>query len=216
MLYWMRRVRGLLGFPLGQLLDEDLTSLSRFFFDIEQTSGGGGGRRVKEKQQGSTNITTPATSDLANNTIKDTVMVSSDGDELNEALGPNPDTSTPKVVNEVGKNDVGTGPAISTPNPGLSSYANVTGAGETKNLKTHGQTPKGVLVGQKVRFKPTKQVFHSVPKKPTTNTSRNKKKNMEPTKVDGYGTQSLPEQLKESYENGDYEYDPYDDDMYKD
>ncbi|GJV25551.1 hypothetical protein Tco_1378246 [Tanacetum coccineum] len=34
-------------------------------------------------------------------------------------------------------------------------------------------------------------------------------------KKDGYGTQSLLEQWKESYENGDYEYDPYDDDMYE-
>ncbi|GKE21069.1 putative reverse transcriptase domain-containing protein, partial [Tanacetum coccineum] len=32
---------------------------------------------------------------------------------------------------------------------------------------------------------------------------------------DGYGTQSLLEQWNESYENGDYEYNPYDDDMYK-
>ncbi|GKG04423.1 hypothetical protein Tco_0314810, partial [Tanacetum coccineum] len=34
-------------------------------------------------------------------------------------------------------------------------------------------------------------------------------------KKDGYGTQSLLEQWKKSYENDDYEYDPYDDDMYK-
>ncbi|GJU81792.1 retrotransposon protein, putative, ty1-copia subclass [Tanacetum coccineum] len=34
-------------------------------------------------------------------------------------------------------------------------------------------------------------------------------------KKDGYGTQSLLEQWKESYENGDYEYDLYDDDMYE-
>ncbi|GKA33801.1 hypothetical protein Tco_0720230, partial [Tanacetum coccineum] len=34
-------------------------------------------------------------------------------------------------------------------------------------------------------------------------------------KNDGYGTQSLLEQWTESYENGDYEYDPYDDDMYE-
>nr|GFB17715.1 hypothetical protein [Tanacetum cinerariifolium] len=61
-------------------------------------------------------------------------MVSSDGDELNEAVGPNPDTSTPKVVNEVGENDVGTGPPISTPNPGSSSYANVTGKPSRKKV----------------------------------------------------------------------------------
>ncbi|GKE15226.1 putative reverse transcriptase domain-containing protein [Tanacetum coccineum] len=34
-------------------------------------------------------------------------------------------------------------------------------------------------------------------------------------KKDGYGTQSLLEQWKESYVNDDYEYDPYDDDMYE-
>ncbi|GJV64296.1 hypothetical protein Tco_1475124 [Tanacetum coccineum] len=34
-------------------------------------------------------------------------------------------------------------------------------------------------------------------------------------KKDGYGTQSLLEQWKESYENDDYEYDPYDDNMYE-
>ncbi|GJY83695.1 putative reverse transcriptase domain-containing protein [Tanacetum coccineum] len=163
------------------------------------------------------------------------------------------------------------------------------GAGETKNLKKPSQTPKGFSVGQKKGFKP-KQVYQPVLKKPTANTSRNKKKNMKPTKEvsklnpfdvltsvendvnlginegtanlasqeansskslfwngkplenvsysgdydsedevalvhnemtsflakkDGYGTQSLLEQWKESYENGDYEYDPYDDDMYE-
>ncbi|GJV04395.1 hypothetical protein Tco_1337964 [Tanacetum coccineum] len=34
-------------------------------------------------------------------------------------------------------------------------------------------------------------------------------------KKDSYGTQSLLEQWMESYENDDYEYDPYNDDMYK-
>ncbi|GJX10313.1 hypothetical protein Tco_0200172 [Tanacetum coccineum] len=34
-------------------------------------------------------------------------------------------------------------------------------------------------------------------------------------KKDGYGTQSLLEQWKESYVNDDYEYDPYNDDMYE-
>ncbi|GJW71875.1 hypothetical protein Tco_0128792 [Tanacetum coccineum] len=154
-------------------------------------------------------------------------------------------------------------------------------AGETKNLKKPSQTPKDFPVGQKMGFKP-KQVYQPVSKKHTANTSRNKNKNVEPTKEnvnssspnttpviekidkiekliidgkvtlvndegkplekvdylgvydsedevasvdnemasflankDGYGTQSLLEQWKESYENGDYEYDPYDDDMYK-
>ncbi|GKB84247.1 hypothetical protein Tco_0956519 [Tanacetum coccineum] len=34
-------------------------------------------------------------------------------------------------------------------------------------------------------------------------------------KKDGYGTQSLLEQWMKSYKNGDYGYDPYDDDMYE-
>ncbi|GKD78360.1 hypothetical protein Tco_1340981, partial [Tanacetum coccineum] len=34
-------------------------------------------------------------------------------------------------------------------------------------------------------------------------------------KKDGYGTNSLLEQWKESYENADYDYDPYDDDLYE-
>ncbi|GKA71660.1 putative reverse transcriptase domain-containing protein [Tanacetum coccineum] len=156
------------------------------------------------------------------------------------------------------------------------------GTGEMKNLKKPSQTPKGVPIGQKVGFKPTKQVYQHVSKKPTANTSGNKKKNMEPTKEnvdssshsttliiekidkienliidgkvtlvddegkplekvissgdydiedevasvdnemasflakkDGYGTQSLLEQWKDSYENDDYEYDPCDDDMYE-
>ncbi|GKE58950.1 retrovirus-related pol polyprotein from transposon TNT 1-94 [Tanacetum coccineum] len=35
------------------------------------------------------------------------------------------------------------------------------------------------------------------------------------TREIGYGTNSLLEQWKESYGNGDYDYDPYDDDMYE-
>ncbi|GKG41028.1 hypothetical protein Tco_0470240 [Tanacetum coccineum] len=35
-------------------------------------------------------------------------------------------------------------------------------------------------------------------------------------KKDGYGTNSLLEQWKESYVNGDYDFDPYDDDIYED
>ncbi|GJS89011.1 hypothetical protein Tco_0771647 [Tanacetum coccineum] len=139
------------------------------------------------------------------------------------------------------------------------------GFGEAKNLKKPSQTPRGVSVGPKVGFQPAKQVYKPVSKKPTTNTSRNKKKNMESTKEierliidgkvtfmddkgkplekvdssgdydsedevasvdnemaiflafkkDGYGTNSLLEQWRETYENADYDYDPYDDDMYE-
>ncbi|GJY95988.1 hypothetical protein Tco_0512349 [Tanacetum coccineum] len=31
----------------------------------------------------------------------------------------------------------------------------------------------------------------------------------------GFGTNSLLEQLRDTYENNDYDYDPYDDDMYE-
>nr|GEU76524.1 high affinity nitrate transporter 2.4-like [Tanacetum cinerariifolium] len=194
------------------------------------------------------------------------------------------------------------------------------GSGATKNLKKTSQTPKGISVGQKMGFKPTKQVYQHVSKKSTANISGNKKNNAEPTnkvsksnsfevltsvennvelgtngettnlvsqeanssgssfwnvdssslsntiiekinkiekliidekvtllddegkplvdysgdydsedevasvdnemasflaKKDGYGTQSLLEQWRESYKNDDYEYDPYDDDMYE-
>ncbi|GJX20162.1 retrotransposon protein, putative, unclassified, partial [Tanacetum coccineum] len=60
----------------------------------------------------------------------------------------------------------------------LDSYTCV---GETKNLKKPSQTPKGFPDSQKIGFKP-KQVYQPVSKKPTANTSRNKKKNVEPTK----------------------------------
>nr|GEU88252.1 zinc knuckle CX2CX4HX4C [Tanacetum cinerariifolium] len=65
---------------------------------------------------------------------------------------------------------------------GSSAIATKLGAGETKNLKKPSQTLKGVPVGQKVRFKLAKQVYQPVSKKPTANTSENKKKNVEPTK----------------------------------
>nr|GEW11486.1 hypothetical protein [Tanacetum cinerariifolium] len=54
--------------------------------------------------------------------------------------------------------------------------------GEMKNLKKTSQTPNGFSVGQKIGFKPTKQVYQPVSKKPTANTSVNKKKNVNPTK----------------------------------
>ncbi|GJY03577.1 hypothetical protein Tco_0369517 [Tanacetum coccineum] len=56
------------------------------------------------------------------------------------------------------------------------------GTGEMRNLKKTSQTPKGFSVGQKMGFKPTKQVYQPVSKKPTGNTSVNKKKNVDPTK----------------------------------
>ncbi|GJU84637.1 retrovirus-related pol polyprotein from transposon TNT 1-94 [Tanacetum coccineum] len=55
------------------------------------------------------------------------------------------------------------------------------GAGATKNLKKTSQTPKGILVRQKMGFKP-KQVFQPVSKKSTANTCGKKKNNSESTK----------------------------------
>ncbi|GKE04748.1 hypothetical protein Tco_1396766 [Tanacetum coccineum] len=43
-------------------------------------------------------------------------------------------------------------------------------------MKKPSQTPKGVPVGQNVAFKPAKQVYQNVSKKPTVNTGINKKK----------------------------------------
>ncbi|GJX54994.1 hypothetical protein Tco_0284891 [Tanacetum coccineum] len=128
----------------------------------------------------------------------------------------------------------------------------------TKNLKKTSQIPKGIPVGQKMGFKPTKQqVYQLVSKKPNANHGENKKKITTPiiekinkmenliidgkaslvdnegkplrkveddsedevasydnemasflAKKDGYGTQSLFEQCKDSHELDDYEYDP--------
>ncbi|GJY95972.1 retrovirus-related pol polyprotein from transposon TNT 1-94 [Tanacetum coccineum] len=51
-----------------------------------------------------------------------------------------------------------------------------------KNMKKPSQTPRGVLVGPKVGFQPTKQVYRQVPKKNIVSTSGNKKKYAVPTK----------------------------------
>nr|GEV84093.1 hypothetical protein [Tanacetum cinerariifolium] len=103
--------------------------------------------------------------------------------------------------------------------------------------KPPSQTLKGILVGQKMGFKPLKQqVYQPVLKKSFANNRGNKKINVEPTnkvdedsedevasvdndmdnflaKNDGYCTQSLLEKWKDSHD--DYEYDPYDDDLYE-
>ncbi|GJS09197.1 hypothetical protein Tco_0365993 [Tanacetum coccineum] len=102
-----------------------------------------------------------------------------------------------------------------------------------KNIKKPGQTHRGVSVGPKMGFQPAKQVYRQVSKKNNVSTSGRKKKDVEPTIKDevasvdndmanflaskdvGYGTNSLLEQWKESYGNEDYDYDPYDDDMYE-
>ncbi|GKA90438.1 hypothetical protein Tco_0812308, partial [Tanacetum coccineum] len=116
------------------------------------------------------------------------------------------------------------------------------GLGVAKNLKKPSQASKGISVGPKVGFKPATE-YRPVLKKLTNNTSDNKKKGAEPTKevdylgdhdsedevesVDndmahsmatervGCGTNSLLEQWRDCYGNGDYDEDPYDDDMYE-
>nr|GEY16832.1 hypothetical protein [Tanacetum cinerariifolium] len=56
------------------------------------------------------------------------------------------------------------------------------GSDVAKNLKKLSQAPRGVLVGPKVEFKPVKQVYRPVSKKNNTNTSCNKKKDVESRK----------------------------------
>nr|GEV19703.1 hypothetical protein [Tanacetum cinerariifolium] len=65
---------------------------------------------------------------------------------------------------------------------GLSVIATKLGTGEMKNLKKTSQTPNGFSVDQKMEFKSTKQVYQPVSKKPTANTSVNKKKNVDSAK----------------------------------
>ncbi|GJY72288.1 hypothetical protein Tco_1047841 [Tanacetum coccineum] len=176
--------------------------------------------------------------------------------------------------------------------PNEEECPNIPGLDVAKNLKKPSQAPRGVPVGLKVGFKPAK-VYRPVSKKPTTNTSGNKKKGVDPTKevsnsnpfdvlnsvkndgdttpivdkigklekqiidgkvtlvnddgkplkkvdypgdhdsedevelVDndmthymaservGFGTTSLLEQWRDTYKNGDYDEDPYDDDVYE-
>ncbi|GJU02368.1 zinc knuckle CX2CX4HX4C containing protein [Tanacetum coccineum] len=114
------------------------------------------------------------------------------------------------------------------------------GVGERKNLKKPSQTPKGVPVGQsttliiekidkieeliingKVTFvddkrNPLEKVvslgdYNSEDEVASVD---NEMANFFARK-DGYGTNSLLEQYKDSYENGDYDYNPYDNDMYE-
>nr|GFC81079.1 hypothetical protein [Tanacetum cinerariifolium] len=53
-----------------------------------------------------------------------------------------------------------------------------TGTGEMMNMKKTSQIPKRYPVGQKMGFKP-KQVYQPISKKTTTNTSTNKKNNVD-------------------------------------
>ncbi|GJW83883.1 hypothetical protein Tco_0157028 [Tanacetum coccineum] len=77
---------------------------------------------------------------------------------------------------------------------GVSVIATKLDSGVAKNLKKPSQAPIGVSVGPKVGFKPAKQVYRSVFKKTKTNTSGNKKKEVEPTKenVESSSTSTTP------------------------
>ncbi|GJZ72660.1 putative reverse transcriptase domain-containing protein [Tanacetum coccineum] len=104
------------------------------------------------------------------------------------------------------------------------------GVGETENFKKTSQTPKGIPVGQKIEKliidgkvtlvddegKPLEKVVSSGDYESEDEVvSVDYEMASFLAKKDGYGTQSLLEQWKESYENDDYEYDLYDDDMYE-
>nr|GEX90055.1 hypothetical protein [Tanacetum cinerariifolium] len=112
-----------------------------------------------------------------------------------------------------------------------------------KNMKKSSQIHRGVPVGHKMGFQQTKQVYRQVSKKNNVSTSANTKKDAEPTKegfdsgdhdsdyevasIDNdmanflaskdiqYCTNSRLEQWKEPYGNEEYDYDPYNDDMYE-
>nr|GEV31241.1 hypothetical protein [Tanacetum cinerariifolium] len=106
-----------------------------------------------------------------------------------------------------------------------------TGLDMVKSLKKPSQAPRGVLVGPKVGFKPAKQVYRQV-SKGTISTlvvdylgDHDSKNEVVPvdnemesflaSKRVSYRNNSLLEQLMDTYENDDYDYDPYNDDMYK-
>nr|GEY14863.1 zinc knuckle CX2CX4HX4C [Tanacetum cinerariifolium] len=97
-------------------------------------------------------------------------------------------------------------------------YPKNPGLGVAKNLKKPSQAPRGVPVGSNVGFKPAKE-YRPISKKPTATTSGTKKKgdhdsedevelvdndmarSMDLERV-GFGTKSLMEQWRDTYENG--------------
>ncbi|GJS60367.1 hypothetical protein Tco_0655151 [Tanacetum coccineum] len=88
------------------------------------------------------------------------------------------------------------------------------GSGEEKNLKKPSQNPRGVLFD--LKGKPLEKVDSS-----GDYDSKDEVASVENeiacflARNDGYGTNSPLEQWKDPYENADYDYDPYDDDMYE-
>ncbi|GKA05566.1 hypothetical protein Tco_0684686 [Tanacetum coccineum] len=74
------------------------------------------------------------------------------------------------------------------------------GSSRAKNMKKPSQAPRGVSVGPKVGFKPTKQTFRVVPKQTNANTSGGKKKDVElPKEV----SNSVPFDVLNSVKNDD-------------
>nr|GEV25152.1 hypothetical protein [Tanacetum cinerariifolium] len=72
--------------------------------------------------------------------------------------------------------------SISSPlKPPMEECPKNPGLGVAKNLKKSSQSSRGVLIGLKVGFKPSKE-YRPVSKKSTANTSGNKKKGVKPTK----------------------------------
>nr|GEU34176.1 hypothetical protein [Tanacetum cinerariifolium] len=196
---------------------------------------GEGGRGVKEKQQGSTNITTPVTSDSAYDTIKDIVMVSLDGVgsylTLSKAY-----KNSPASANEVDKN----ASLRLFPTPSMSnSYANVTGNPSRKRFDFYTLFTPGVkLYGVPVTAfsedglsviatklvtlvndegHPVKEVDYLVDhdsEDEVASIDKDMARSMALESI-GFGTNSLLEQWGDSYKNVDYDYDSYDDDMYE-
>ncbi|GJZ62079.1 hypothetical protein Tco_0618216 [Tanacetum coccineum] len=125
--------------------------------------------------------------------VKEKEGLLADNNEHKEALGTNHDTSIPKVVNET--------------------------------VKNHSLTSRGVFeYGLKIGFKPQKE-YRSVPKKPTASSSGNKIKGVEPTiEVSNSNHITMGRFWHSKFAgtmrrilngNGDYDDDPYDDDMYE-
>nr|GFC02127.1 hypothetical protein [Tanacetum cinerariifolium] len=110
-----------------------------------------------------------------------------------------------------------------------------TGADETKNLKKTNQAPKGISVGPKKGVDSTNKVSDSNPfvvlssfdndveieypsdhdsKDEVASVNNDMARNLASERT-RFGTQSLLEKWRDSYGNGDYDEDPWDDDMYE-
>ncbi|GKA76964.1 hypothetical protein Tco_0783425 [Tanacetum coccineum] len=107
----------------------------------------------------------------------------------------------------------------------MDKYPKNISSGVAKNLKNPSQAPRGVLVGHKVGFKPVKQIYRPISKKKNANTSGNKKKDVKSRKEVIIHTHLMLQRGLAmvlivfwnnggTYENADYDYDPYDDDIH--